>query len=49
MVPISDEMLAVKSLVKSKKAKWSGGKPSGVRGIRIKGKPLSETVLKERG
>lgn len=48
LVPISDEMQAVKSLMKDKKAKWSGGKPSGLRGIRIKGEPLSESVLKER-
>ena len=48
LVPISDEIQAVKSLVKDKKAKWSGEKPSGLRGIRIKGEPLSETVLKER-
>jgi hypothetical protein len=29
-------------------AKWSGGKPKGKTGIKIKGKPLSETVLEER-
>jgi hypothetical protein len=45
---ISNEMLAVQSLIKDNRAKWSGGKPSGVRGIRIKGRPLSETVPKER-
>jgi len=48
LVPISDEIRAVKSLMKDNKVKWSGGKPSGLRGVRIKGSPLSETVLKER-
>jgi prevent-host-death family protein len=48
LVPISNERLAVKSLIKNNRAKWSGGKPSGLRGIRIEGRPLSETVLEER-
>lgn len=46
--PISKERKAIESLVTSNKAKWSGGKPEGVKGIRIKGKPLSKTVLEER-
>jgi hypothetical protein len=29
-------------------AKWSGGKPKGKPGLKIKGKPLAETVLEER-
>lgn len=48
VVPITRERKAVKSLLESGRAKWSGGKPTGVEGIRIKGKPLSKTVLEER-
>ncbi|OGQ56431.1 MAG: prevent-host-death protein [Deltaproteobacteria bacterium RIFCSPLOWO2_02_FULL_53_8] len=48
IVPISDERRALASLVDSDKAKWAGGKPAGMKGIRIKGKPLSSTVLEER-
>lgn len=48
VVPITRERKAVKSLLESGRAKWSGGKPAGVEGIRIKGKPLSKTVLEER-
>lgn len=48
VIPISRERKAVKSLLESGRAKWSGGKPAGVEGIRIKGKALSKTVLEER-
>jgi len=46
--PISKERKAIKSLVESGMAHWSGDKPHGMEGIRIKGKPLSATVLEER-
>jgi len=39
---------AVKTLMAAGRAKWTGGKPQGVRDVRIKGKPLSKTVLEER-
>jgi prevent-host-death family protein len=48
IVPISKERHAVMSLVKSGKAQWSGNKPKGIRGISIKGKPLSSTIVEER-
>ncbi|MBI3592970.1 MAG: type II toxin-antitoxin system prevent-host-death family antitoxin [Nitrospirae bacterium] len=48
MIPLSKERKAVKSLMDEGKAKWSGEKPKGVRGIRIKGKALSKTVLEDR-
>lgn len=48
IVPVSPERKRILQLVSSGAAKWSGGKPSGVRGIKMKGKPLSSTVLEER-
>ncbi|HAM49424.1 MAG TPA: type II toxin-antitoxin system prevent-host-death family antitoxin [Nitrospiraceae bacterium] len=48
VIPISKERKAIKSLVDSGKAKWSGGKPGGLENVRIKGKSLSKTVLEER-
>jgi len=48
IIPISNERITVKSLISNGKAKWSGGKPKGLKGIKIKGKPLSRTVLEER-
>jgi len=49
LVPVSAEMKAILSLRRENKVKWSCGKPSGIKGVRIKGAPLSETILKERG
>ena len=48
VVPISRERKALKSLIDSGKAKWSGGKPMGLDNVKIKGKSLSKTVLEER-
>ncbi len=48
VLPISRERKAVASLVIAGKAKWSGGKPEGLTGVKMKGKPLSRTVLEER-
>jgi prevent-host-death family protein len=48
VIPISRERKALKSLIDSGKAKWSGGKPEGLDNIKIKGKSLSKTVLEER-
>jgi prevent-host-death family protein len=48
VMPISRERKAVKSLIEAGKAKWSGGKPEGLENIKIKGKPLSKTILEER-
>jgi prevent-host-death family protein len=49
IVPISKERKAVRSLIEAGKAHWGGGKPKGLTGVRLKGKPLSETILEERG
>ncbi len=48
LVPMSRERRSVKSLSGAGRARWAGGKPEGARGIRIKGKPLSKTVLEDR-
>ena len=48
IIPISKERSLLYSFVKSGKALWNGGKPKGVRGIAIKGKTLSDTILEER-
>lgn len=47
-IPVSKERHAVRSLMNSGKAKWSGGKPAGLAGIHVKGEPVSKTVLDER-
>jgi prevent-host-death family protein len=48
IIPISKERRAIRSLVNAGIAHWAGGKPKGLFGIKIKGKPLSETILEER-
>jgi prevent-host-death family protein len=48
LIPISKERRAIGFLIEFGKAQWSGGKPQGLKGIRIRGKPISETILEER-
>ncbi len=48
VIPVSSERRRVNALMEAGKAKWAGGKPGGIKGIRIKGKPLSKTILEER-
>lgn len=48
VVPISSERQAIKSLMDAGRVKWAGGKPAGVKGIKVKGDAVSDTVLKER-
>ena len=48
IIPISLERRVILSLVKAGRAQWSGGKPKGCEGIRIKGKSLSGIILEER-
>jgi prevent-host-death family protein len=48
ITPISKERKAINVLIDSGNARWSGGKPHGLEGIKIQGKLLSETILEER-
>ncbi|MEW6052936.1 MAG: type II toxin-antitoxin system prevent-host-death family antitoxin [Nitrospirota bacterium] len=48
IIPISNERRALRALIEAGKAHWSGGKPYGVHGVKIKGKLMSETILEER-
>jgi len=48
VVPLSRERSAVKHLVGSGRAVWTGGKPVGVKGIKAKGGPVAKTVLEDR-
>jgi prevent-host-death family protein len=46
--PVTIERRAIMSLVKEGDAHWSGGRPRGLDGIKIRGKAISETILEER-
>lgn len=48
IIPISNERKAIKSLIKTNRATWSGSKPEGINNIMIKGEELSETILESR-
>jgi prevent-host-death family protein len=48
IISISRERRAINALASTGVAHWAGGKPKGLVGIRIKGEPLSETILEER-
>jgi prevent-host-death family protein len=48
ILPISKERRLIVSLISSGLAQWSGSKPVGALKVKIKGKPLSETILQER-
>ncbi len=48
LVPLSDARRTMNKLREAGRIKWNGGKPKGLRGIRVRGKPVSETVLEDR-
>ena len=46
--PISSERVVAMQLIKEGKAKWVGGKPRGYTDVKIKVKPISDTVIEDR-
>jgi prevent-host-death family protein len=48
VVAISPERRLVDALMDSGRATWTGGKPKGRSGVKVKGAPVSDTVLEER-
>jgi len=45
----TDDDEAIRALVREGRAAWGGGKPHGARRpVRLKGKPIHETVLEDR-
>jgi len=48
LVPVTRERRALKVLADDGKARMPVGKPRGARGLSVKGKPLSETVIGDR-
>ena len=48
LVPVTKERLALKRLSEGGVVRMPKGKPKGARGVKIKGKPLADTVLQSR-
>ena len=48
LVPLSPTKRRLLQLVEAGELSWGGGKPKGLRGIVVRGEPMSETVIKAR-
>lgn len=48
LVPLSPTKRKLLQLAEAGELSWSGGKPKGLRGIVVRGEPMSETVIKAR-
>ena len=48
IIPISKERRRISSLLEEGRAQWSGNKPKGIKGIKVKGNPLADTILEAR-
>jgi prevent-host-death family protein len=49
LVPLSPTKRKLLELVEAGEVSWGGGKPKGLRGIVVRGEPMSDTVIKARG
>ena len=45
---ISPVRQALAKLVEEGKVEWNGGKPKGLRGVVVRGEPISETIIRDR-
>ena len=45
---LSPALQALAKLVKEGKVEWRGGKPKGLRGVVVRGEPVSETIIRDR-
>ncbi len=48
LVPLSKARRAMNKLRETGRVKWNGGKPKGLRGFKVRGRPVSETMLEDR-
>ena len=48
LVPVTKERRALNRLTEDGKARMPAGKPRGARGLSVKGKTLSDTVIEDR-
>ena len=48
LAPLSESRKAMLALRSSGRMKWSGGKPAGLRGAAVRGKPVADTAIEDR-
>ena len=46
--PLSRERQILAKLSREGELDWHGGKPKGLRGVEVRGEPVSETVIRDR-
>ena len=47
--PASPARQAVRAAARRGALRWNGGKPTGIPGVRIRGGPISDTIIEDRG
>lgn len=45
---LSPALQALAKLVEEGKVEWNDGKPKGLRGVVVRGEPVSETIIRDR-
>jgi prevent-host-death family protein len=48
LIPLSPERLVLEKLAAEGAIEWHGGKPKGLRGVVVRGEPVSETIIRDR-
>ena len=48
LIPLSPERQALAKLAAEGAIEWGGGKPKGLRGVFVRGEPVSETIIRAR-
>ena len=48
LIPLSPERLALSKLAREGVVEWQGGKPKGLRGVIVRGEPVSDTIIRDR-
>ena len=49
LVPLSAARVAMNALRDAGRVQWNGGKPEGLSGFAVRGRPISDTVIEDRG
>jgi prevent-host-death family protein len=48
LIPLSPERRTLSKLDAEGAVEWRGGKPKGLRGVVVRGEPVSETIVRDR-
>lgn len=48
LIPLTPDRRALIKLIEAGEVELHGGKPKGLRGIAVRGEPVSETIIRDR-